>query len=167
MTTPAVNRGQLLVVGLIGAVLLTLGISLLMRLMSAEEISWVGGTDLEIEFIVRDAETGEPIKEALIRIRAESGGFCKDEDEREFCLLTDGQGRVKHLCEQCMCFGTQSRTKDTFVVHLPWWWFEVSAPGYSASELTYLDDLPYRRDVQRGKGTARLVVTTKLRKGAA
>jgi len=156
------------------AVLLNLGLLLTVVLVVAavgwyrersQTIQWVGHKELEIEFVVTDADGGRPIPQATISIPAEKGGFCGDDrDEKRFTLTTDTNGVVKQSCGLCMCFGTKGPNVDTFATHLPYWWFQASAPGYSTSQEEYIDEIEYRRLVRRGETVARLTVTIALRK---
>jgi hypothetical protein len=41
-------------------------------------IKWVGGTDLEVEFVVTDVESGDPIPEARIEVHSEGEFFAED-----------------------------------------------------------------------------------------
>jgi hypothetical protein len=129
-------------------------------------IYWVGGTDLEVEFVVTDAATGEPVEAAEIGILSE-GGFYRERDEKQFALRTDREGVARRVCHDGMCFGTQSglRFTDTYHVHLPWWFFRVSAPGYEGMEPVYLDEPEYVRQVRRvGPRAAKVVVKVRIRK---
>jgi hypothetical protein len=127
---------------------------------------WVGGTDLEIEFVVTDAATGKPVEGATITVHSE-GGFYDEREEKDFTLRTDRHGIARRVCHNSMCFGTQSalRFTDTYVVHLPWWYVWTSAPGYEKSSLLYLDTSEHGQRVQRvGAGAARVGVSISLRK---
>jgi hypothetical protein len=128
-------------------------------------IHWVGHTDLEVEFAITDAATGAPIPSARVEIQQAKGGFYEDRDEKEFVLVA-GADEVAHKeCRDSMCFGTQSglRFTDTFVVHLPYWWYRVVAEGYNSPERADLDVLELRRQVRRaGPGKAKLVVPVSL-----
>jgi hypothetical protein len=129
---------------------------------------WVGSTDVEVEFAVADAETGQPLPGATVQVRQEPGGFCKDQPAPQFSLVADATGGVKRLSEHCMCFGTRGLGKDTFAVHLPLWQFQGSAPGYTPSEWIDLNDFDrFVRKVRRERGMARLLVTVELRKADA
>jgi hypothetical protein len=130
-----------------------------------EPIHWVGGTDLEIEFIVTDAVTGRPINGATIKVKSQ-GGFCPEGGKPRFSLVTDADGSVKRLCKDCMCFGTSGWNIDTYAVHLPWWFYQVTAEGYSPTQWTELDVPENDRQVQRGKPAAKLVIRIKLEKAA-
>lgn len=129
-------------------------------------IRWVGSTDLEVEFTVIDAATGNPIHGARIEVQSE-GGFYVERDKQEFVLVAGPEGVARKVCQRSMCFGTQSglRFTDTFVVHLPWWQFRVVADGYEPRERTELDGPEYVRQVRRaGPGKAKLVVPVSLHK---
>jgi hypothetical protein len=159
MRLAPVTREQWVVMGGIVLVLFVLCLPFL------QTIKWVGGTDLEIEFVVADAETAQPIPGATIHIRAEEGGFCKERDKQEFTLKTDAEGRVRRLCEDCMCFGTSGPFTDTFAVHLPYWQFQVSAAGYTDSDWIDIDTFRgLARRGQHGIDPARLLVSTELQK---
>lgn len=151
------SRGQWLVVGLI------LVIVALLVLPAAQTIHWVGYTDLEIEFVVTDAETDIPVPAATVYVHSE-GGFYAERERQDFELTTNEVGTVTRLCKDCMCFGTSGWNIDTYVVHLPDWYYRVSAPGYVESALTALDVLENVQQVQRGKPAARLVVQVRLEK---
>lgn len=115
-----------------------------------------------------DVEDSRPVEGATVSIRADKGGFCEDTEEKAFALTTQANGIVRHLCKSCMCFGTGGITVDTFAVHLPYWSFEASAPGYVTSELEYLgDSRKYGRQVRRGDGVAMLTVRIALRRVGA
>jgi hypothetical protein len=122
---------------------------------------WVGHTDLLIEFIVSDADTGEPIPNAKIQIHSE-GGLCEEREKEDFQLVTGSTGKVQRLCRQCMCFGTRGWNIDTFEVHLPWWSYRVSAPGYVETVRTELDVQENVRRVQRLEEHSSLVVLVQL-----
>src|SRR5206468_4296086 len=119
-----------------------------------------GRADLEVVFIVTDAKSARPIKDARIAVRSE-GGFHRERDEKNFELTTDADGIARRICHETMSFGSQSNRKstDTYSVHLPWWNFQVSAQGYSPGDSIYLDVPVYGRQVEHvSGGQARLVV---------
>jgi hypothetical protein len=152
-------RSRLITLGLIA-----IGVVAAPFLISIEQqIYWVGHTDLEIECIVTDALTGDPIKGALIHVRSE-GGLCAEREEQQFELKTDANGSVKRLIKDCMCFGTRGRNIDTYFVHLPWWFYQVRANSYHPSEWTELNIPQNVRQVQRGKPAATLVVPIQLQR---
>lgn len=125
---------------------------------------WVGHTDLEVRFIVTDAETGRPVAHATIHIRAESGGFCDDPQSAKFTIKTDKNGHAKRLATNCECFGSRGTFEDTFGSHVPPWSFHASAAGYSATIPADLDVRKHARRVQRGGPFATLSVPIRLRR---
>jgi hypothetical protein len=149
--------GQWLVLGLI---LFCVG---LLLLPVVPRVDWVGRTDLEIEFVVSDAETGEPIPGATIQVHSE-GGLYAERQRQDFVLATDQAGSVKRLCQSCLCCGRSGWMVDTYSVAVPEWSYRASAPGYAASEPA---DLAVRENVeqlQRGSSAARLTVEIHLAK---
>lgn len=124
--------------------------------------AWVGFKDVEISFVVRDAVTGQPVPNAEIGIRQESGGLCNDRESGNFSLNCDGVGRASHLVQRCMCYGKSGYFVDSFGMHLPHWWYRAEAPGYDPSEESYLDDGKNSKRVQRGQSTAKLEVIISL-----
>lgn len=129
-----------------------------------QTMKWVGHTDLEVRFIVTDAVTDRPIRNATIYIRAESGGFCDDPLQLEFTIATDENGEAKQLATNCMCFGSKGTFEDTFASHLPQWSFHATAAGYSKTDPAYLNVSEYSRQVQRGDPFATLLVPIGLQK---
>ena len=124
-----VRRRWFWLLGLFAIPLAALGFDRVVR------VCWVGYTDLEIEFIVTEADTRQPIRGAEITVLSE-GGFYSEREEKQFKLETDHEGRARRVCHDSMCFGTQSGLclTDTYVVHLPGWYIQVSAPGYRPSK---------------------------------
>jgi hypothetical protein len=150
------RRWEWLIVGLIAAVLL------LLLLQAVQVIDWVGQTDLEVEFAVADAATGGPVPGAAIDIHSE-GGFYEERQPRDFRLVAGADGRASYLCRGSMCFGRDGLLRHTFAVHLPWWQFRVSAPGYEPTEPVDLDVLEFRRAARPvGPGRSKLVVPVSL-----
>ncbi|MBS0266544.1 MAG: hypothetical protein JSS02_31730 [Planctomycetes bacterium] len=128
--------------------------------------TWVGHTDLRIQFVVVDARTGQGIKGARIQVKQREGGFCADRTAQEFELLTDESGMTSRICEGCMSFGTQSGLKftDTYSAHTPRWQARITAKGYRESEEIDIEGNPvYRRHIRRvGTGAAEMVVRVAL-----
>jgi hypothetical protein len=148
-------RKWLLVLGLIP--LLLLGFD------RVQKMYWVGHTNLEIEFVITAAHSGQPIPGARIEIQPER-------EEQNFVVDADTDGMARKECRECMCFGTVSglRFTDTFAVHLPWWLFRVSAPGFESSEWVDLTVSDFLRRVYRaGPGKAKLVIPVSLQKKPA
>jgi hypothetical protein len=145
----------------LAVVVLLLLLGLVIIQGSTLTIHWVGFTDLEIEFFVMDAVTGQPIKGATIQVLTEDC-LCAAED-KQFSLTTDHNGSLRHLTMDCMCFGTSGPTIDTYVVHLPSWTYQVKAAGYVSTEWTSLDVPENIRQLKRAKPAARLVVRVALK----
>jgi hypothetical protein len=128
--------------------------------------SWVGRTDLRIEFVVVDARTGQGIERAKICVKQGEGGFCSDRTAKEFELLTDQSGTASRMCEGCMSFGTQSGLKftDTYSAHPPRWRARIAAEGYRESDNIDVEEDPvYIRQIKRvGPGAAEMVVRVAL-----
>ncbi len=125
---------------------------------------WVGRSDLEITFAITDVDTGNPIPRARIEIHSE-GGFYEERAKQDFVLKADDDGLARKECRNSMSFGTRSALgfTNTFVVHLPFWWYHVVADGFESNEWTDLDVLELRRKVQRaGPGKSTLVVPVTL-----
>ena len=148
-----------------GTALLVLGIIALLTV--GQSMKWVGHTNLEVSFIVTDIRTGQPIANAIIHVRAEPGGFCEEPDTLEFTVATDDKGFAKHLCKSCMTLGSKSLFENTFFVHLPLWWYHVTADGYSETNPEYLDLPKNASRVRRGKTTATITIPIGLGKTAA
>src|ERR1051325_1169133 len=70
-------------------------------------VRWVGRTDLEVEFAVTDAESGQSVPGAQIEVQSE-GGFYDEDYKQAFTLTADSGGRASKVCRDSMCFGTQS-----------------------------------------------------------
>ena len=119
----------------------------------------VGGTRLEVEFVVTDAETGRPVEGAEIELRTESSLNHERPDER-WTLVTDAAGSARRSVDT-MCTGKTSglRFTDTYSVRLPWWYYRVTAPGYELLDWTPLQPEGQRRRAERvGSHASRLVV---------
>jgi hypothetical protein len=135
---------------------------LMILVLGLIEVHWVGGTDLTVEFVTIDADTGQPITGSTIKINSE-GGFYKESEPRDFELTTGEDGTARYICQNTMCFGTSGTFTNTFVVHLPWWNYTVSAPGYQTSERIYLDSSETARQVKRiGPGVSKVAVPIPL-----
>lgn len=155
------RRRWKLILPLLFVILLLLGIDHFFQIM------WVGHTDLDVVFLISDAETGKPIPGAQIEIKQERGGFYENTDAMEFSLITSDTGFASRECRFSMCFGSSSllTINNTFVVHLPLWTFRVRAENYRASDWIWLDKSEYIRQAKRnGDGKSKLVVPISLTK---
>jgi hypothetical protein len=150
-------------------VALIAGLLVLLVLAASQKIHWVGSTDLAVEFVVTDAATGEPIPGAAVEIHSE-GGFYEERERRDFRVVASDDGRAAYLCRNSMCFGTSGLFTDTYAVHVPWWRFRVSAPGYETTTPTTTPtnlDESQRNAKEDGPRRAKLVVPVSLRKNPA
>jgi hypothetical protein len=148
--------------------LLSLVLMTLILFPSGTRTDWVCHTDLQGVLVVVDADTTLPINGATIHFREanDGGGFCLEEmgedREKAFTLTTDSVGKATRKWTSCMCAGSDSESKSTFYIHLPCLWYQVSAPGYSTSEWSYLDDAHNHGQVRREPGLATLEVKIPL-----
>ena len=113
-----------------------------------EQIHWVGGKDLDITFIVTDAENNLPLQGAKVNILHEDTSFSANRGKAPFQIAVDVRGVAKECCGHTMCFGTVGRKGwwrriDTFCIHLPGWLIQIEAPGYTTCEPFYLDKREY------------------------
>src|SRR5262245_27986956 len=96
---------------------------------SLHTIAWVGDKDLNVEFVVLDAGTGQPIPRAQVQIyNPHPSSLCGSEYcEEKFSRTADERGRITFFCRQCQCSGLQNWRRDTFAIHVPAWYIEVSS----------------------------------------
>jgi hypothetical protein len=101
--------------------------------------SWCGSCDLEITFLVTDAESGQPLPGAVLDIAETRSGTY--DITHSFKLVTDGNGIVKLFCKDCFCCGTfgsrYGKRINTFGVRAPYQMFHVSAEGYERGRQKY------------------------------
>jgi hypothetical protein len=127
----------------------------------SEVILWAGVVDLDIEFIVTDADDSQPIKAAAVAMDTST-----DSTEESFSLKTNRNGRASRALH-LMSAGGSSRLGfiNTYGVNLPDWCFQVSAPGYTSSEQTALHSTEVLGRIKRLEpGRAELVLPVALRK---
>ena len=136
-------------------------------IQAVQRVHWVGFKDIEIEFVVSNIDNRQLIEDAIIHIRAEEGGFCAEREKHDFTLRTDENGSAIRISKQCMCFGTSGWNIDTFAMHLPRWYYRVSARGYHGSELTEVETHENSRNVRRAEPAAKLTIAVALKKERA
>jgi hypothetical protein len=147
-------------------VLIVLGVVAVVAVIydRSDIVRWVGSTNLTVEFVVTDSDTGEAI--AGTEILAYPGdGY---PNEIPLRLITDRDGVARWEGKRTSG-GTSSglRFTDTFSVHLPDWMLVVSAPGYQQPDVSYVNEPggPFRgKAVETGPNHWRLVVPIALRK---
>jgi hypothetical protein len=129
-------------------------------------IVWVGSTDLTVEFVVTDADTGQPVEGADVLIL---GRTRHEREDREWQLKTDRSGIARGVVQDQTCVGRESglRFTDTYHVYPVEWVVRVKAPGYAETEPLDLHQPPFRTAAMRnGPRQALLVVPIALRKSA-
>lgn len=127
---------------------------------------WASKTDLEVEFVVTEADSGAPIPGARVEVQSQ-GGFYDEKEKQEFALAADSEGTARKECRNSLTSGTRSglRFTDTSSVNLPWWKYRVSAAGFKTSEWTNIDVPDFRKKVQPdGPHKSKLVVEVSLSK---
>jgi hypothetical protein len=92
-----------------------------------------GQTVVEVEFLVTDAETGEPIPNATVEVRGQVAETDDGAQEGEVRLATDASGMARYHC-RCTWYGERGWLKSSFLLLLPGWLFQASAPGYEPSQ---------------------------------
>ncbi len=140
--------------------------ALVVFLIDAPTVLWVGRTDLTVEFVVTDAATGQPIEGADVSIHS-YGGFYAERGEMDLLLKADSRGAARYVCRDNMCCGAEStlRFTDTFSAHLPEWSAVVKARGYVSTEPFWLSDHPARTAVKRiAPRQSKIVIPVALRK---
>jgi hypothetical protein len=131
------------------------------------KIAWVGFGDLTIEFVITDPNSGKPIADSRISVRA-TGGFYDEFDEdykAPFILRADANGVATRLLHNNRRIGWQSplRFTDAYSFYTPSWNFQVSAEGYETSDLFFLSEYPQIKE-RNGDDGDRLIVRIELRK---
>jgi hypothetical protein len=102
----------------------------------------VGGADLSVEFVVTDANSGQPIPGARVNISCDGGFYNGVDEDRKgaFDIRTDAAGIARRLLRNNRCIGTQSLLKftDTYHVYTSAWNLRAFAEGYRTSEWIHL-----------------------------
>ena len=90
----------------------------------SSHLLWVGSTELEVEFVVVDADTGAPVEGAEIVVRTGGGWYAGADEEREvggFTLRSDVNGCARRVCQSNMVAGEESGLGFTSIrsVYMP------------------------------------------------
>jgi hypothetical protein len=154
-------RVKTLVIGSLAVLLI--GALLLPTLQTAR---WGGRTDIDIQFRVTDAATGQPIPGARIDLAPEERGerFCEDPITEPFTLVADDNGIASRLTTGCPCGGSQGWFEDTFGVNFPGWSYRVTADGYSDSEKLQLRTPENGNSAKRGPPHTTVLIPVALHK---
>jgi hypothetical protein len=130
------------------------------------EIVWLGGTDLEITFVVTDSDTGTPIPGAAVHVFYAHSP--RDRTNVPFTLTTAANGTVRHWCRGVDCTGRSNPVmpwRNTITAKLPSWVLDATAPGYMDSEPQDLGfSQKVRKPVRRKHGNAAVTIPVTLRK---
>ncbi|MCE9564075.1 MAG: hypothetical protein K8U57_18685 [Planctomycetes bacterium] len=128
---------------------------------------WDGHTELTINIVVSDAETGLPIKDAEVLVYSNSP---RDFDGRKqpITMKTDTEGRVHHFYGTTMVGGKTSNLgfTDTRSVRKPDWMLLVRAPGYQNVDELYLAEPKRGTTTRMGPMQDTLIVPIALYKSA-
>ncbi|QJX01208.1 hypothetical protein [Frigoriglobus tundricola] len=129
-------------------------VALALGAIDSGRVYWVGGTDLEVQFVVVDAGSGVPITGAEVTVRSGGGWYTGADQEREaggFALPTDTNGSACRVCRNNWVVGEDSGLGFTHIrsVYMPRWSFRVSAPGYLITEPAILDQPEFQVSVRR------------------
>jgi hypothetical protein len=131
-------------------------------------VDWVGGANLSVEFVVTDADSGQPIPNARINVHCDGGHYEEvvADLDAPFDLRTNGDGIATRLLHNSWCTGMTSRLRftNTHYVHIPNWNLRAFAEGYETSEWINLWQ-DYPKKAERGVERNRLQVRIALHKG--
>lgn len=141
------RRRILVVMAVIAVPLLLLGYDRILM------VFWDGRTELEVEFIISDAKTGDRIIGATVearnleKVRQENGNY---EYVMAFSLNSDAEGVARTVCRRFTC-GRESGLSftNTFTVESLDWEYRVTANGYLPTEWAYIDAREINQLVKR------------------
>jgi hypothetical protein len=109
-----------------------------------------GQTEVEVEFLVTDADTEQPIPGATVEVRGPGVEEGEQSQGGEVRLVTDEAGVARRRC-RCTWYGERGWLRSTFTLLLPGWQFRASAPGYDPSqEMHFTEDQGHRSRRQNG-----------------
>jgi hypothetical protein len=114
----------------------------LVQSLSSPTILALGSTDLEIQFLVTDASTGQPVPGAVVQLWTEDRDRLGIVDEQQ--IATDQTGHAIYKRGECSCEDVirPFRPTKTFY-NLTWGEFAVKAKGYNAMPRTWLHTTRY------------------------
>jgi hypothetical protein len=130
---------------------------------------WHGTINLEIVFLVADADTGRPVEGATVLVHQDSPtrGPSGEKWGEKFGLPTDKDGAARRVCHRLT--GEHSSGlgfTNTWSVDLPSWFCWVTAPGYEPMEEPFVfNNAVHNRNVQRlDRTSARVSVNLAITK---
>ena len=106
---------------------------------------WVGNTDLTVEFVVADSQTGRPVSGAKVDVEY-SDGYYGQANQPPVHWTANENGLASEVLG-CQIFGTASGLgfTDEFTVENPVWRYRVVADGYEPSGWLRLDTAANRQ----------------------
>ncbi|VTR92204.1 unnamed protein product [Gemmata massiliana] len=152
------KRMRYLFVGGVGLALAVLGYDQMFKLR------WGGFTELTVEFVVTDAETGLPVEGAEVFVADESYSAANVEIlEPQFKTNREGVAVAQFPSQRCGGDLSRLGFTNTRSVLLPEIRFWCKGAGLRQSDVLYLNDQPHRRSIQHtGPGQDRLIVSVAL-----
>jgi hypothetical protein len=100
--------------------------------------------DIEFNFLVNDADTGDPIPNATVKIRIDTCSKIRDERWQRLELVTDATGRAKLLRKDASCEDViRPLRKTVTLVDRTWCVFSIDAPAHKSTKEAWLADVPY------------------------
>ena len=127
---------------LILAGLFVVGSALFYLIGPSQTIFALANRNLEMLFVVSDAETDERIPNASIDLVMEKGAWNKEVGVVH--LVTDDKGTVRHVHENNSCEDViRPFRKTVTLIDLTWAYVNVSATGYSPVEQMWLHTAKY------------------------
>lgn len=89
-----------------------------------------GTMDVEVSFVVTDATSGDPIGNAIIKLR-EGDRLDNATPAEEIVLRTDRSGIARQVIRECRIYFSRGAFENETVVALPRWDCQIRADGYS------------------------------------
>ena len=132
-------------------------------------IDEIGGTNLDVEFLVTDADSGQAIPNAEIHIRCDYGCWYDGADgdlNKLLTLKTDAVGAAHRQCRNNRWTSRRSRLHFTnyYAVWIPGWNFQVLADGFDPSRSVDMAEEYRGQEKHEGPGQERLTIRVALKK---
>ena len=109
-----------------------------------DKTSWMetaGRTNLEMEFLVTDADSGRQIPDARIQVESDGGryGPTRRTGPEKFELRTNAAGKASRVLQNNQCGRSMShlRFTDTYFVYMPEWRIRVTAADFESGEMEF------------------------------
>jgi hypothetical protein len=112
----------------------------------------VAVTNLEMTFVITDADTGQPISNATIDLIAEEHESGVMRQAQVISLVTDQDGKARFVREKNSCeYVIRPFSKTETLIDLTWASVDVAADGYSPAGPIWLHTAKHK-DKGRGEG---------------